>query len=92
MARAAASSSRPEPVALVGRLVSALEYVDLSAMEISAALANAQTEGVQGGRVHDLLHGTAAEKVGAVQLWTLDRNEFKGLTTVALVDPSVTAS
>ena len=75
-------------VAIVQRLVPVLEYVDLSAAEVAAALANAQAQAVQGGRVHDLLHAVAAEKAGADELWTLDQNDFKGLTKVALKDPS----
>ena len=53
-----------------------LEFVDLTADEILAALAHAQKRGVRGGRVHDYVHALAAKKSGATSLLTLDKNDF----------------
>jgi predicted nucleic acid-binding protein len=73
---------------LAARVVSAiharLRYVELSADEIVAALQTARDKGAQGGRVHDLMHAVAAEKAGADELWTTDRNDFAGLGKVPL--------
>jgi predicted nucleic acid-binding protein len=73
---------------VVKRLHSRLEYNDLTAAEIIAALERAQANAVQGGRVHDLLHAVAADKAGADELWTLDRNDFGGLGRAKLRNPS----
>ena len=70
--------------AVIERIHARLTYVDLSADEITVALKDAEMKHVQGGRVHDLLHAVAAEKTGADELWTLDRNDFDGLGKVAL--------
>jgi len=47
-------------------------------------LKEARKKGVRGGRIHDYLHAVAAEKSGARQLLTLDKNDFNGLTTVEI--------
>lgn len=70
------------------RIKPRLQYVDITADEVMAGLENAQAKGVQGGRVHDLLHAIAAEKCGADELWTLDENDFVGLGRVAIKNPS----
>jgi predicted nucleic acid-binding protein len=72
---------------VVKRLHSRLEYNDLTAAEIIAALERAQESAVQGGRVHDLLHAVAADKAGVDELWTLDRNDFGGLGRAKLRNP-----
>src|SRR5262249_51925683 len=61
------------------QLLPELEFVDLSAAEIIAALKKARRKGVRGGHVHDLLHAAAADKSGAEELLTLDANDFAGL-------------
>jgi predicted nucleic acid-binding protein len=61
-----------------------LQYVELSADEIVAALKEAPAKSAQGGRVHDLMHAVAAEKCGADELWTLDQNDFIGLGKVPI--------
>jgi predicted nucleic acid-binding protein len=70
--------------AVVSKFHPQLEYVDLSALEIVAALQTAQAKSAQGGRVHDLMHAVAAEKAGADELWTIDENDFAGLGKVPL--------
>ncbi len=63
----------------IAQLVSDLDFVDLSAAEVVAALKQAKRKGVRGGHVHDLLHAAAADKSQAQELLTLDVNDFKGL-------------
>ncbi len=58
-----------------------LTFVDLSAEEVMAVIKNARKLGAQGGRIHDLLHAAAADKAKADELWTLDRNDFVGLSS-----------
>jgi len=70
--------------AVVSRFHPQMEYVELSADEILAALQTAKDRGAQGGRVHDLMHAVAAEKAGADELWTLDEHDFEGLGKVPL--------
>ena len=70
--------------AVVSRFHPQLEYVELSANEIVAALQTAKDKGAQGGRVHDLMHAVAGEKAGADELWTIDENDFVGLGKVPL--------
>ena len=61
-------------------LAADFEFIDVSAEEVLSALRQARELGVRGGRVHDYLHAIAAEKSGAVELLTLDRKDFAGLT------------
>jgi hypothetical protein len=73
---------------IIGWIQPRLTYVEITANDILTALHNAQAKAVQGGRVHDPLHSTAAEKCGADELWTLDKNDFIGPGRVPLKDPS----
>ena len=70
--------------AVISRFHPQLDYVELSADEIVAALQAAKDKGAQGGRVHELMHAVAAEKAGADELWTIDENDFAGLGKVPL--------
>lgn len=63
-------------------LIPRLEFVELTPAEIAAALREAKAKGVRGGRVHDFLHAVAANKSGANELLTLDRNDFADLTSI----------
>jgi hypothetical protein len=63
----------------IEQLIRDLDFVDLSAPEVVAALKQAKRKGVRGGHVHDLLHAAAADKSGAQDLLTIDVNDFKGL-------------
>ncbi len=64
----------------VDNLAQDLDFVDLSAQEVLAALKQARRRGVRGGRVHDFIHAVAAEKSRAAHLLTADKNDFKSLT------------
>lgn len=65
---------------IIEELAGELEFVDLTAREMVAALKKARRLGVRGGHVHDLMHAVAAEKAGADKIITLDENDFNGLT------------
>ena len=73
-----------DAVAFLHSLVVSLDFVDLTAAEMLAALKSARKLGVRGGRVHDLFHAVAAKKSGAKKILTLDKNDFTGLTEIAL--------
>lgn len=64
---------------VIKSLVQHLEFVDLSADEVTHSLCKAQSLGVRGGRVHDYMHALAAQKSGASVLLTADRHDFNGL-------------
>jgi len=49
-----------------------LDWVELDGPEVLAALAHAQAQNVQGGRVHDFLHAKAAVKAKADKILTRD--------------------
>jgi predicted nucleic acid-binding protein len=68
----------------VEQLAEDLDFIDLSAREVLAALAHARAKGVRGGRVHDFLHAVAAEKSGADKIITLDENDFNDLTKLKI--------
>jgi len=69
---------------IVQQLAGSLDFVDLTADEMLVALKTARKLGVRGGRVHDLFHAVAAKKSGAKKIVTLDKNDFVGLTEIAL--------
>ena len=69
------------------QLAGDLEFTDLSAIEVIAALKKARRKGVRGAHVHDLLHAAAADKAGVQELLTLDQNDFDGLPDKAKVIP-----
>jgi predicted nucleic acid-binding protein len=72
-------SSANDAAVTVKRLAQYLEFVDVPAAEVIAALGKAQARGVRGGRVHDYIHALAADKANADALLTLDKNDFDGL-------------
>jgi predicted nucleic acid-binding protein len=65
---------------MVENLAQDLDFVDLTAAEMLAALKQTRKRGVRGGRVHDFMHAVAAEKSGAKELLTLDTHDFDALT------------
>ena len=71
---------------VVSALAQDLDFLDLTAAEVLAALKEAQPRGVRGGRVHDFLHARAAEKSGAEDLLTTDRYDFESLTDSVKVE------
>jgi predicted nucleic acid-binding protein len=75
----------PEQAAeILEYLAGSLDFVDLTAAEMLVALKSARKLGVRGGRVHDFFHALAAKKCGAKRILTLDKNDFVGLTEIAL--------
>jgi predicted nucleic acid-binding protein len=68
-----------EAAEVMDELAADLEFVELSAKEILAALHDAEEKGVRGGRVHDHLHAVAAKKAKAGLLLTSDKFDFSGL-------------
>jgi predicted nucleic acid-binding protein len=66
-------------VLVVKDLVADLDFVELSTEEILQATRDAESLGVRGGGIHDLLHARAALKSGAKTFLTLDRNDFEKL-------------
>ena len=69
---------------IIQQLADSLDFVDLTAAEMLAALKSARKLGVRGGRVHDLFHAVAAKKCGAKKILTLDKNDFASLMEIAL--------
>jgi hypothetical protein len=47
-----------------------------------AAFETARSKGVRGGRVHDYLHAVAAIISNAVEIVTVDENDFDGLSQI----------
>jgi predicted nucleic acid-binding protein len=68
-----------EAARLLIDLADELEFVELTTEEIIKAATEAESLGVRGGRIHDLLHAVAARKSGAKILLTLDQNDFERL-------------
>jgi len=71
---------------MLSKLADNLSFFDLAPADVLSALKEAKARGVRGGRVHDFLHAVAAEKSGAKQLLTLDRNDFADLTDTVTVE------
>jgi len=65
-------------------LADSLEFVELTPLEMLAALKTSRKLGVRGGRVHDYFHAVAAKKGGAKKILTLDKNNFTDLTEITL--------
>jgi predicted nucleic acid-binding protein len=68
-----------EAAEVMDELAADLEFVELTAKEVLAALHDAEEKGVRGGRVHDYLHAVAAQKAKAGLLLTSDKFDFSGL-------------
>jgi predicted nucleic acid-binding protein len=73
-----------DATAFLNHLAAHLDFVDLTAAEMLAALKSARKLGIRGGRVHDFFHAAAAKKSGAKKIITLDQNDFTGLTEITL--------
>jgi predicted nucleic acid-binding protein len=71
---------------MVDNLAQDLDFVDLTAKEVLAALKRARKRGVRRGRVHDFLHAIAAENSGAEELLTTDQYDFESLTDSVRVE------
>lgn len=70
-------------------LIPALNFVELTALEIVEALVKARSHGVRGGATYDYMHLVAARKVAATVIFTLNGSDFKAL--VRRDDPVVSA-
>lgn len=68
-----------DAVQLISELREGLHEVELSSEDLLAALGDAESKGVRGGRVHDFLHAVAAVKAGCERIWTLNGSDFGGL-------------
>lgn len=68
-------------------LLPSLQLVQLTPKETLAALREAETRGVRGAAVYDLLHLWAARKAGATQLLTLSQRHFAALSRSG--DPAI---
>jgi predicted nucleic acid-binding protein len=64
---------------LLEQFAADLDFIELSTEEIVQAAKDAQSLGVRGGGIHDLLHARAALKSGAKCFLTLDKNDFINL-------------
>jgi predicted nucleic acid-binding protein len=64
-----------------------LDFVDLTPKEVLDALKATRARGVRGGRVHDFLHATAAEKAKAGALLTADEHDFESLLDSVRLEP-----
>ncbi len=74
--------SADNAAAVIQNLSRSIDYVEVSASEVLAALKKARSKGVRGGRVHDYLHAIAAEKAGAGKILTCDKHDFDDLTEI----------
>ena len=64
---------------IIRELTGQMNFIELTAAELQAALDEAERHGVRGGRVHDWLHARAARKAGVEQLLTENFPDFAGL-------------
>jgi hypothetical protein len=64
---------------VIEKLASKLTLRDLTWPETFAALRDAKRLGVQGGRIHDLMHARSAVLAGAEKILTRNVSDFEGL-------------
>ena len=64
---------------MIEDLAKDLNFVELDAIETLRGVKQASALGVRGGRIHDLMHATAAAKFEADVLFTLDNAGFSTL-------------
>ena len=65
--------------AIVEELTETMNFVELDAKEVQAALDLADKRGVRGGNVHDWIHARAAKKAGVAVLLTDNFTDFHNL-------------
>ena len=65
---------------MVADLARDLDIVELTSDETLSAINEAESLGVRGGRIHDLMHATAARNYKAEVLMTLDTSGFTGIS------------
>ena len=71
---------------LIAGIAANLRFVELTTDETLLAFAAAQSRGVRGGRIHDLLHSKAARKAGCTHLVTLNLSDFQGLDPELVIE------
>ena len=64
---------------MISDLTRDLDLVELTKEETLSAIKAAESLGVRGARIHDLMHATAARKYQAGLLMTLDQAGFQGI-------------
>ena len=72
--------SNDDAARVIEKLAQKLTIRDLTWSETLAALRDAKSLGVQGGRVHDLMHARSAVLAGVERLLTRNVTDFSGLT------------
>lgn len=72
--------SNSDAAKVVEKLAQKLTLRDLTGPETLAALRDAKSLGVQGGRVHDLMHARSAVLSGVAKILTRNVADFAGLT------------
>ena len=70
---------------MINSVAEDLTLIDLTKIEVTAAISEAKKLGVRGARIHDLMHARAAEKSAAKNLFTLDTAGFKGIAPSLIV-------
>ena len=68
-----------DATAIIREVTAAMNFVELDAEEVFAALDRAQKRGVRGGNVHGLIHAAAARKAGVKELLTDNFTDFQNL-------------
>jgi predicted nucleic acid-binding protein len=76
-----------DATAIIREVSAAMNFVELDAKEVLAALDQAQKRGVRGGNVHDLMHAAAARKAGVAELLTDNFTDFQDLADGFTVSP-----
>ena len=71
--------SADDAAKMIDDLARDLSFVELSKEDVLEAIKTARRLGVRGGRIHDLMHASAARKSGATNLMTLDSASFTGI-------------
>ncbi len=61
-----------------------VQRMDLDDSETLSALDHAEKKGIQGGRVYDYIHATAAAKAKADVILTRNTDDFAGLSSARL--------
>jgi hypothetical protein len=72
--------SNSDAVKIIDQLARKLSLRDLTGRETLAALRDAKALGVQGARIHDLMHARCAVLAGAEKVLTRNVADFSGLT------------
>ncbi len=68
-----------DAAAIVKELTATMNFVDLDAKEVQAALELAERHGVRGGNIHDWIHARAARKARVEVLLTNNFTDFQNL-------------